>query len=270
MRSVRPVALALVLGAGPLPASAQPVEVARVGYVYGTLEKDGDDAWSPAAEGTPVAIGDAFRTGPESRARFDFPWMSVAIDARSVLRLPNAPVLSAVLEEGRVEPFSPHGSIIKVVTAEAAVRGAGRVVVRRDGTSTRVSVLEGRFAVEPPGQVAIDVPEGKGLILVGGEPPGPVLDLAAPPEGLRPGEDPAYVLKGEAAELQWRGEAPAYHVEILGFDGAEVILGRDVGQAQTHVALPWLGTFRWRVSAIDARGLEGLPSRHGAVCVVEK
>jgi hypothetical protein len=246
------------------------VEVARVGYVLGTLEHGGEGSWSAVSEGTPVAIGDAFRTGPESRARFDFPWMSVAIDSESLLRLPDAAVLSAVLEEGRVEPFSPRGSIIKVVTAEASVRGAGRVVVRRDGVRTRVSVLEGRFAVEPPGEVAIEVPAGKGLILVGGEPPGPVLDLAAPPEGLNPGEDPSYLQRGGAAVFEWRGDAPAYRVELLGFDGEDVILGRDVAQTTTSMTLPWLGTFRWRVSALDARGLEGRPSGSGSICVVEE
>jgi hypothetical protein len=196
--------------------------------------------------------------------------MSVAIDSRSVLRLPNAAVLSAVLDEGRVEPYSPRGSIIKVVTAEASVRGTGRVVVRRDGTSTRVSVLAGRFQVEPPGRRAIDVTEGKGLILVAGEPPGPVLELAPPPEGLRPGDDPAYVKPGQETTLEWEGEAPAYRVELVGLDGAEVVFGREVGQTRTSIALPWLGTFHWRVSAVDARGLEGLPSEQGSLCVVEE
>jgi hypothetical protein len=169
-----------------------------------------------------------------------------------------------------VEPFSPRGSIIKVVTAEASVRGVGRVVVRRDGARTSVSVLEGRFAVEPPGEVAIDVVAGQGLVLEGGEPPGPVLDLAAPPEGLRPGADPSYVKQGENAVLEWRSGAPAYRVELLGFEGSDVVLGRDVSENTTSLALPWLGTFRWRVSALDARGLEGLPSETGSVCVVEK
>lgn len=260
----------MVAGALPAASVAQPIEVARVGYILGDLERGGEGAWSPASEGSPVSIGDAFRTGPESRVRFDFPWMSVAIDSRSLLSFPDAAVLSAVLEEGRVEPFSTRGSIIKIVTAEAQVRGAGRVAVRRDGVRTRVSVLEGRFTVEPPGEVAIEVPAGKGLILVGGEPPGPVLDLAPPPEGLNPGEDPFYVLLGQTAALEWRGEAPAYRVEILGFDGADVVLGRDVDQTATSIAMTWLGAFRWRVSALDARGLEGLPSELGSVCVVQK
>lgn len=269
MRTPLRVALAAA-AALPAPLAAQPVEVARVGYVLGTLEHGGEGAWSDAAEGTPVAIGDAFRTGPESRARFDFPWMSVAIESRSLLRLPDAAVLSVVLEQGRVEPYSPRGSIIKVVTAEASVRGAGRVVVRRDGTRTRVSVLAGRFSVEPPGLVPLDVPAGQGLILVGGEPPGPVLDLAPPPGGLRPGMDPGYAQQGEPVLLEWQGDAPGYRVELLGFDGAEVVLGRDVSQTSTSLVLPWLGAFRWRVSALDARGLEGLPSEPGSVCVVER
>jgi hypothetical protein len=36
------------------------------------------------------------------------------------------------------------------------------------------------------------------------------------------------------------------------------------------MTIPWLGTYRWRVSSRDERGLEGVPSPFGYICVVEK
>ena len=46
-----------------------------------------------------------------------------------------------------------------------------------------------------------------------------------------------------------------------------VLLQRDVAAPPLRVAVPWEGAFRWRVSARDARGLEGVPSEHGLVAV---
>jgi hypothetical protein len=49
-----------------------------------------------------------------------------------------------------------------------------------------------------------------------------------------------------------------------------ILLERDVGASPQTIAIPWLGTFRWRVSARDARDLEGIPSAEGLVCVVDE
>jgi hypothetical protein len=42
---------------------------------------------------------------------------------------------------------------------------------------------------------------------------------------------------------------------------------RDVTTSPVKIEVPWEGAFRWRVSARDARGLEGVPSADGLIAV---
>jgi hypothetical protein len=78
------------------------------------------------------------------------------------------------------------------------------------------------------------------------------------------------VVKGEAASLSWRQAGATHHLEILPLESADVLLERDVGVGPEQMTIPWLGTYRWRVAARDALGLESLPSAEGLICVVEK
>ena len=59
-------------------------------------------------------------------------------------------------------------------------------------------------------------------------------------------------------------------MQVLGIDSEDVLLEKDVGMAPATLEIPWLGTFRWRVSVRGADGLEGMPSPEGVVCVVEE
>jgi hypothetical protein len=79
-----------------------------------------------------------------------------------------------------------------------------------------------------------------------------------------------YVERGQSITLAWTGTARRYHVEVSSLSGDEVLLARDVAGVSVPVSLTGLGTFRWRVSAVDEDGLEGAPSAPGFVCVVEK
>jgi hypothetical protein len=263
--------MALPLLASSPSAWSQPVSVARVAYVEGFAERSGlESDWGVLEEGTVVQIGDRYRTGPGSRARIDFRWMSVAIDGESQLSIPNAFLLSAELDHGRVEPYSPSGAMLKMVTAEASVRGSGRVVVRRRDGVTLVSVREGEFTVQRGVEEPVEVRAGHGLIVrAAGDLE--VVALAPPPEGLEPGRDPGYVRRGEPVALSWKGEpGMAYHIELLGHTGEEVVLGRDVSGTGFPLAIPWEGTFQWRVAAIGDEGLEGMPSAPGVVCIVDQ
>jgi hypothetical protein len=94
--------------------------------------------------------------------------------------------------------------------------------------------------------------------------------LPAPPKRMTPGSDPVYVNKENPVSLAWEGTAPSFHVQILPVGSEEILLARDVSSSPLRVQIPWLGTYRWRVSARDARGLEGLPSAEGLVCIYEK
>jgi len=262
-----------MLAGSAMVAHAQAIAVARVGYTEGHVERSRVDAdWDQAREGADVYIGDRYRTGPSSRVRIDFRWMSVAIDSSSQLSIPNDVILSAALEHGRVEPYSSTGAIIKVVTAEASVRGEGRVAVRRRDATTFVSVLSGSFSVQPPGQSPVEVLEGHGVVVAADAERLDVVPLAPPPSGAQPSAaDAAYVRRGEPAFVSWDAdEAGRFHVELLGYDGVEVVRGQDVSGGRVALDVAWTGTFRWRVSAFDARGLEGMPSETGILCVVDK
>ena len=46
-----------------------------------------------------------------------------------------------------------------------------------------------------------------------------------------------------------------------------VLLQRDVGPPPVQLSVPWGGAFRWRVASRDERGLEGVPSAEGLICV---
>jgi hypothetical protein len=61
--------------------------------------------------------------------------------------------------------------------------------------------------------------------------------------------------------------APTYHLEVLPVGADYVLFQRDVGPPPFPLSLPWRGAFRWRVTARDQRGLEGVPSAEGLICV---
>jgi hypothetical protein len=96
-------------------------------------------------------------------------------------------------------------------------------------------------------------------------------DVPAPPaDGLWPGSDPVYAAPGEAVELRWNGDAPGSQVELLPVGSDVVLLQRDVTASPARIEIPWEGAFRWRVSARDPRGLEGMPSADGLIAVDAK
>jgi hypothetical protein len=71
-------------------------------------------------------------------------------------------------------------------------------------------------------------------------------------------------------DLRWKSGGPSHRFEILALKADEVLLGLDVGAPPIRVEIPWLGTYRWRVSARDPRGIESPPSAEGLICSVER
>jgi len=206
-------------------------------------------------------------TGPEAVARVELPWMALTLGPGSTLRFPEAFLLSVSLESGRALVEAQDREALKIVTGEAEVRGLGRAVVRREGRATLVSCLAGRFVVEG-GPAAVVLTAGRGTVVAAGRAPSPPEAVPTPPsEGLWPGADPVYVAPGEAVELRWKGGAPAYQLELLPVGSEVVLLQRDVAAPPARIAVPWEGAFRWRVSARDRRGLEGVPSADGLIAV---
>jgi hypothetical protein len=261
-----------VLLAAPSAVTAQEtLALARLSLVERGVELSKKGAtWQSAVEGGPLRIGEALRTGADAVARLELPWMALTLGPGSTLRFPDAFLLAASLESGRALVEAQGRDALKIVTAEAEVRGQGRAVVRRQGKETLVTCLAGRFYVQG-GETTVTLAPGRGTVVrSGGSPSAPEDAPAAPAQGLWPGKDPVYVAPGDPLELRWKGDAAGYQLELLPVGSDVVLLQRDVTAPPARIAVPWEGAFRWRVSARSARGLEGLPSDDGLIAVDAK
>jgi hypothetical protein len=276
------LALAFVLGAAaaqaPAPA-AEPPRPPGAGIAIGDLtwadrdveraELPKKSAWRRLGAGDKLRTGDTYRTAGDATARLEFPWMEVTLGPGTMLTIPASTVLSTVLEQGRAEFTGPGRDIVKILVGDGEVRGGGRLVLHRSVGRTSAAALVGAFRVRARGRT-VEIKAGQGTVVRDGRPPEAPAPLPAPPRGLRPGQDPAYVREGQPVELQWTAAGPSHHVEILALHGDEVLLAREAGQPPLSLVLPWLGTYRWRVSARDARGVESRPSAEGIICSVDR
>ena len=260
----------------PAPAPPRP---AGAGIAIGELVwADGDveraelpekSSWRRLAPGDKLRTGDTFRTDGEATVRLAFPWMEVGLSPSTMLTIPASTVLSTVLEQGRAEFAGPGRDIVKIRVGDGEVRGGGRLVLRRSVGRTSASALEGNFRVRAAGRTVV-IKAGEGTSVADGAPPAPPSPLPDAPRDLHPGKDPVYVRSGQAAELSWTAAGPSHHVEILALQDDGVLLAREAAGPPRRVAIPWLGTYRWRVSARDARGVESRPSTEGLICAVER
>lgn len=271
-----PAALALALAAAAPAAAAAPP---RAGITVGDLtwtdrevlrsEPPDKSAWRRVASGDKLRTGDTLRTGEDAVARVELPWMAVTLGPSTMFTVPATAVLSTVLEHGRAEFSGAGRAIVKIQVGEGEVRGGGRLVLRRFAGQTSASVLAGAFRVRALGRT-VELKAGEGTLVVDGRPPLPASPLPPAPEKLQPGGDPAYVRAGRSVELRWSAIGGSNHVELLGLEGDDVLLARDSARPPLQLEIPWVGTYRWRVFARDARGIESAPSAEGLICLVEK
>ncbi len=279
MRRLTTLALALGLGAfaaatarGAAPASKSGIAIGDLVWVEGEVtraEPPEKTTWRKVAAGDHLRTGDTLRTGEDGLVRIEFPWMKLTLAPSSMLTIPASAVLSTVLDQGRAEFWGPGRDIVKIQVGSGEVRGGGRLVVRRSAGRTSVTVLEGAFKVRASGRTT-QVEKDEGTLVMDGRAPEPPRGLPRPPKGLTPGTDVGYVRSGQPAELRWQ-DGGASHVELLALEGEDsVLLARDVAGSPLRLVIPWLGTYRWRVSARDARGVESPHSTAGVVCSVER
>jgi hypothetical protein len=263
--------LVVVPGVAAAQQSAAGMTVAKLVWGDRPVERteEGEESWARLREGEPLRTGDRLRTASGGVARLDFPWMAVTVGPSSILSVPASAVLSTVLEKGRAEFSGAGRDIVKIRVGQGEIRGGGRLVLWHEGERTAAAALDGAFRVSGAGKT-VEIEAGEGTSMVGGQPPAAASALPDPPGGLVPGADPSYVPSGQTAELHWTPNGVAHHVEILALQNDDVLLARNVGEPPLRIDIPWLGTYRWRVSARDGRGLEGPPSADGFVCVVEK
>jgi hypothetical protein len=267
-RAASALGVAWLAAAPSASSTSDALAIARLSLVEHKVELGAKGApWRPAVEGGSLKLGEALRTGPEAVARIELSWMSLTLSPASTLRFPDALLLQATLESGRALVDAPAQEALKLVTDEAEVRGRGRAVVRRQDKTTLVTCLTGSFKVVA-GRSLVTLAPGQGTVALAGQPPSAPQRAPAPPQqGRWPASDPVYVTPGEAIEVRWKGTSPGYQVEVLPVGADVVLIQRDVTQPLARIAIPWEGAFRWRVSARDARGLEGLPSADGLIAV---
>ncbi len=260
--SVPPVAAQISSGAAGLT-------VAKLEWGDRPVERkaEGEDSWQRLGVGDPLRTGDRLRTSPSGVARLDFPWMAVTLGPSSVLSIPASKVLSTVLEQGRAEFSGAGRDIVKIRVGQGEIRGGGRLVLWHEGERTAAAALGGTFRVSGAGKTVV-IQAGEGTSIKGAQPPLVATPLPEAPDGLVPGGDPVYVPSGETTELHWTPRGNAHHVEVLALQSDDVLLARSVSTPPARIEIPWLGTYRWRVSARDGRGVESAPSADGYVCVV--
>jgi hypothetical protein len=262
-------ALALVLAFAPAPFTADPpLPVGEVEVMAGGADTWDGRLWKGLPARSRFATGQRVRTRPDGIARVDFAFAAVTVSPGSVFGLAPSRVLTSVLDEGRVE-MRAESAIVKLRTAEATVRGKGRVTVRRDGGTTRVSVLEGLFDVQS-GDGSVALQSGQGTWVQQGRPPAPATPLPAAPSGMSPGTDPVYIPRGSPVRLSWWPTTAAHRIEVWEAGAGQLVLARDVGGAPVQVDLSDPGTYRWRVATRDGHGLESPPSADGFVCIVDR
>ena len=273
--SPRPSLFVVLLTLGALahaapPAAKPPVAgLARLTYVERHVDQGAGTGFKGAAENTPLRFGETLKTAPDAMARLEFPWMSLTLSPSSVVSFPDEVVLSTRLEQGRVLLNSGGREILKLVTPEAEIRGAGRAIVRREKDTTLVTCIDGRFVVEAAGR-SVAVPLARGVVVRAGQAPQGPFELPASPSGLWPAADPVYVTVGEPLALRWEPRGAAYSVELLAVGDDVVLMQRDAAGASLKLPIAWPGAFRFRVAARDDRGLEGLPSGDGQIVVDDK
>lgn len=249
----------------PTPAA---LEVARMGFVEGPVEvQHPGGAWTKAAEDQPLLIGDRVRTLKGGTARLEFPWTAISVGDGSEVTLRNARVLTLQLDRGRLD-IDPEQTLLRVITEEAAISGAGRTLVRREGTSTFVASYNGGADVEAKGAI-VRLGINKGTLVNAGKAPGEAMTLSPAPRVVSPKADPRYVKPGEPVRLIWTGPEAAYHLEVLSIDSDVPVVSLDIENREYDLRLPWLGTFRWRIAGRTGP-VESEASGEGLVCVVEK
>lgn len=273
-RGIRALAVALALPAlssAQTSSGAAGLTVAKLEWGDRPVERqaEGEASWQRLRVGDPLCTGERLRTSTNGVARLDFPWMAVTLGPSSILSIPASKVLSTVLEQGRAEFSGAGRDIVKIRVGQGEIRGGGRLVLWHEGERTTAAALGGTFRVSGAGKTVV-IQAGQGTSIKGAQPPLVAMPLPEAPDGLVPGGDPEYLLARETAELHWTPRGTAHHVEVLALQSDDVLLARNVAAPPVRIEIPWLGTFRWRVSARNGRGLESPPSAPGYVCVVER
>jgi len=243
------------------------IAIGRVSISGTSVERSTDGRfWTDIEDGALLRTGERVRCGATSVARFGLGWASLILSPDSEIAIPASTLLSIQLDDGRLEERSEGADIVKIQTPECLVRGKGHVVVRRMGDATAISARMGRFRVEA-GRRTVRLDPGTGTVVRKGHAPLAPRPLAPAPTGVTPGPDPIYIDSGAPVRLEWSSKGSEHWLELIAVGTEAVVFQRLVGTSPTQIAVPWPGTYRWRVAVRDDLGMDGEPSRSGLICV---
>ncbi|MFO0601162.1 MAG: FecR domain-containing protein [Myxococcaceae bacterium] len=251
--------------------------VARVAAAGGACFLGADEtALKPAEAGMPVLVNELVKTGPNAKVTIHLKDGSgVEVKPESLIKMA---VLNITTGDRQVKIDVISGGITADVrkatmgsrfeassrVAVASVRGTQFRFAVEDNGGTRLETLEGVVAVgsaTDPNAKLVDVPAGSGSVVSATGEVSPPTKLPDPPKVKAP-------LKGALnadARLEWEAATGAalYKVEVAR-DADFVIEPRSVNVVETTVSWPEplpKGKWFWRVTAYDAQGFSGQPSK---------
>jgi hypothetical protein len=198
-------------------------------------------------------------------------------DARArttgLLEIQSGQLQTRSLDAARGESMAYRTPNSETTVARRAEDRGGYELVIDAGTDDRLSVLAGAAAVKAQG-ASVNVPENFGTTVKRGQAPQPPRPLPPAP-ALRTADLTGFFRADMFGGIPfaWKPAAGAASYRLVVArdpDFASVVHVESVAGTRTHVRGLQGGPFSWRVSALDADGLEGRPSPVGAVAAVDK
>jgi hypothetical protein len=256
---------ALALGQGPVAAPGGWSTLELVGHK--AQSRAGKEPWTPVAAGAVLGLDDALRTLERSSA-------AARLDGGGRILLTELTTVtlrgarSLVLVAGQLDAeLSADAAPVELEAGRARISvGAGEgpalVRVRLRDAAPQVMVLAGTARVAAGGGAALEVAAGSGLTVGSAGASGAEKLLPAPlTSAPAPGSAPDH-----ANPRLWWEDVPgarAYTVEVCHDEACGGLEDRAVAV----IGAPWapeglpLGELYWRVVAVSASGLDGMPSR---------
>ncbi len=264
---------AFAISSGNRDAAAEAV----LDSARGTVERrrPNEPDWSAIAVKTLLAEQERLRTLSRSFALVRFrDASSIQVNAGSQLeirrlrqdRLTRREAVEVVLYGGDIRALLDATASRQTIQVEApGIRTGTRSShywVGKTPESTRLANYEGEIEVASQGGTVV-LGANQGTLVKSNEPPLPPLNLLDPPALEQP-ED-AQVLYGADATLRWsaRPQAAAYWLEVARDPRFATLVLTETALRDTQYRLPTgeEGLYYWRLSAVDASGLPGSPSR---------
>ena len=237
------------------------------------ISKDGKE-WASIRKGAQVPVSWRIRTDATGRCTLVFQDESVFQLKESSMLLVMSHDLDKRMDnkrytriklfygntDGNITPKRHPDSVFEVLDANdcnVAIRGTSIRFGTIKDKVTRLSVISGETSLSVRGGDSVDVVKGFGVEAIPGQPlRAPVALIPAP----APKHAPHFVTGKMQPKLSWNAvdAAIAYHVEIAQDDAFNDIVDQStVPLNEFTPAVLKSGDYFWRVSSLDANGIEG-------------